>query len=304
VDIGALPRGLRLMAFVSEQEDLNLKSRHRKAKIFARLCAVITWASVLLLAVLLYQVCVEGLGWIDWQFISSSASRFPERSGIKAALVGTLYLIVLIAIFSIPVGISAALYLEEFAGKGRISRLIELNISNLSGVPSIVYGILGLAIFVRFFALERSLISGALTMSLLILPTIIIAGREAIRTVPMSIRYAALSLGATRWQTTWAHVLPAAFPGIMTGVILALSRAIGETAPLIMIGATAFITFTPQNLLDSFTVLPIQIFNWISLPQQEFHQLAAAGILVLLVVLLLMNATAIYIRSRTERRMK
>lgn len=292
------------MAFVSEQENLNLKGRHRKARIFARLCAAITWASVLLLAVLLYQVCVQGLGWLDWQFLNSFPSRFPNRSGIKSALVGTLYLMVLIALFSIPVGISAALYLEEFAGKGKISRLIELNISNLSGVPSIVYGILGLAIFVRFFALERSLISGALTMSLLILPTIIIAGREAIRTVPMSIRYAALSLGATRWQTTWAHVLPAAFPGIMTGVILALSRAIGETAPLIMIGATAFIPFLPQGLTDSFTVLPIQIFTWIQRPQQEFHQLAAAGIIVLLLALLLMNATAIYIRSRTERRMK
>jgi phosphate transport system permease protein len=292
------------MAFVSEHEHLNLKSRHRKARIFARVCAAVTWAGVLLLAVLLYQVCVQGLGWLDWQFINSFPSRFPERSGIASALVGTLYLIVLIAVFSIPVGISAALYLEEFAGKGRLSRLIELNISNLSGVPSIVYGILGLAIFVRFFALERSLISGALTMSLLILPTIIIAGREAIRMVPMSIRYAALSLGATRWQTTWSHVLPAAFPGIMTGVILALSRAIGETAPLIMIGALSFVPFLPQNLMDSFTALPIQIYNWIDKPQQGFHQLAAAGIIVLLLVLLLMNATAIYIRSRTERRMK
>ena len=292
------------MAFVSEQENRNLQNRHRKAKIFARVCAAITWASVLLLAVLLYQVCVEGLGWLDWQFLSSGASRFPVRAGIKVALVGTLYLIVLIALISIPVGISAALYLEEFAGKGRMSRLIELNISNLSGVPSIVYGILGLAIFVRFFALERSLISGALTMSLLILPTIIIAGREAIRTVPMSIRYAALSLGATRWQTTWSHVLPAAFPGIMTGVILALSRAIGETAPLIMIGATAFIASPPRGLGDSYTALPILIYDWIRRPQQDFHQLAAAGIIVLLLVLLLMNATAIYIRSRTERRMK
>ena len=292
------------MAFTSEQENRNLQRRHRKAKIFARVCAAITWASVLLLAVLLYQVCVKGLGWLDWDFLNSYASRVPTRAGIKAALVGTFYMIVLIAVLSIPIGISAALYLEEFAGKGKLSRLIELNISNLSGVPSIVYGILGLAIFVRFFALERSLISGALTMSLLILPTIIIAGREAIRTVPMSIRYAALSLGATRWQTTWSHVLPAAFPGIMTGVILGLSRAIGETAPLIMIGATAFIAFVPESLTDSFTVLPIQIFTWIQRPQPEFHQLAAAGIIVLLLVLLLMNATAIYIRSRTERRMK
>ncbi len=292
------------MAFISEQEYQNLQHRHRKARVFERCCAAVTWASVFLLAVLLYQVCADGLGWLDWQFFNSFPSRFPDRAGIKSALVGTLWMIALVAVFSIPVGISSALYLEEFAGKGKFAKFVELNISNLSGVPSIVYGILGLAIFVRYFALERSLISGALTMSLLILPTIIIAGREAIRGVPMSIRYAALSLGATRWQTTWAHVLPASFPGIMTGVILALSRAIGETAPLILIGAMTFVAFLPQGPMDSFTALPIQIYNWVSRPQPEFHELAAAGIIVLLVVLLLMNATAIYIRSRTERRLK
>ncbi len=292
------------MAFISEQEYQNLQHRHRKARVFERCCATVTWASVFLLAVLLYQVCADGLGWLDWQFFNSFPSRFPDRAGIKSALAGTLWMIALVAVFSIPVGISSALYLEEFAGKGKFAKFVELNISNLSGVPSIVYGILGLAIFVRYFALERSLISGALTMSLLILPTIIIAGREAIRGVPMSIRYAALSLGATRWQTTWAHVLPASFPGIMTGVILALSRAIGETAPLILIGAMTFVAFLPQGPMDSFTALPIQIYNWVSRPQPEFHELAAAGIIVLLVVLLLMNATAIYIRSRTERRLK
>lgn len=292
------------MAFISEQEYQNLQHRHRKARVFQRCCAAVTWASVFLLAVLLYQVCADGLGWLDWQFFNSFPSRFPDRAGIKSALVGTLWMIALVAVFSIPVGISSALYLEEFAGKGKFAKFVELNIANLSGVPSIVYGILGLAIFVRYFALERSLISGALTMSLLILPTIIIAGREAIRGVPMSIRYAALSLGATRWQTTWAHVLPASFPGIMTGVILALSRAIGETAPLILIGAMTFVAFLPQGPMDSFTALPIQIYNWVSRPQPEFHELAAAGIIVLLVVLLLMNATAIYIRSRTERRLK
>jgi phosphate transport system permease protein len=292
------------MAFVSATEARNLKKRHQRARNFKRLCAVVTWASVLLLGVLLVQVAIDGLGWLDWQFLTSFPSRFPERAGIKSALVGTLWLSALVAIISIPVGVSTALYLEEFAGRGRIARLIELNIANLSGVPSIVYGILGLAIFVRFFALERSLISGALTMSLLILPTIIIASREAIKTVPMSIRYAALSLGATRWQTTWSHVLPASFPGIMTGVILALSRAIGETAPLIMIGALSFVAFLPQGPMDSFTALPIQIYNWVGRPQPEFQELAAAGIIVLLAVLLLMNATAIYIRNKTERRLK
>ena len=292
------------MAFSDEQAQLQLQRRHRKARMFTRFCASITWAGVFLLAVLLIQISIEGFAWIDWQFIDSFPSRFPARAGIKSALVGTLWLIVMIAVISVPVGISAALYLEEFSGKGRIAKIIEVNIANLSGVPSIVYGILGLAIFVRYFAFERSLVSGALTMSLLVLPTIIIASREAIKTVPMSIRYAALSLGATRWQTTWSHVLPASFPGIMTGVILALSRAIGETAPLIMIGALTFVAFTPQTPWDEFTALPIQIYNWVGRPQQEFQELAAAGIIVLLIVLLLMNATAIYIRSKTEQRLK
>lgn len=292
------------MAFSSQQESLLLAKRHRKAKFFAWFCAGITWGCVLLLALLLFKVSSEGLQWLDWQFITSFPSRFPERAGIKSALVGTIWLISLVAIISIPIGISSALYLEEFAKPGRLSKFIEVNISNLAGVPSIVYGILGLAIFVRYFSLERSLISGALAMSLLILPVIIIASREAIKGVPRSIRYAALSLGATRWQTTWAHVLPASFPGIMTGVILALSRAIGETAPLIMIGALTFVAFLPEGPMDSFTAMPIQIYNWVSRPQEEFHQLAAAGIIVLLGVLLLMNATAIYIRSKTERRLK
>jgi len=292
------------MAFSSEQEHLNLQRRHRKALLFSRFCAAVTWSSVLLLAVLLIDIAIDGFSWLDWQFITSNPSRFPERAGILAPLVGTVYLILLVALFSVPIGISAALYLEEFSSKGKLAKIIEVNIANLSGVPSIVYGILGLAIFVRYFGLDRSLIAGAMTMSLLVLPTIIIASREAIKTVPMSIRYAALSLGATRWQTTWAHVLPASFPGIMTGVILALSRAIGETAPLIMIGALTFVAFLPQNLMDSFTALPIQIYNWVSRPQQEFHELAAAGIIVLLAVLLLMNATAIWIRSKTEKRLK
>ena len=292
------------MSFSSESESISLARRHRKAKLFSIFCGMVTWSGVLLLAVLLYQVSIDGFRWLDWQFIDSFPSRFPERAGIKSALVGTIWLICLVAFISIPVGVSTALYLEEFAGKGKISKIIEVNIANLAGVPSIVYGILGLAIFVRYMALERSLVSGALTMSLLILPVIIIASREAIKTVPMSIRYAAYSLGATKWQTAWAHVLPASFPGIMTGVILALSRAIGETAPLIMIGALTFVAFLPEGPMDSFTALPIQIYNWVSRPQQEFHELAAAGIIILLTVLLIMNATAIYIRNKTERRLK
>jgi phosphate transport system permease protein len=199
------------------------------------------------------------------------------------------------------VGVAAAIYLEEYAPKGRLSRFIEVNIANLAGVPSIVYGILGLAIFVRWMAMGRSVLAGSLTMSLLILPIIIIASREAIRAVPGSIRLAAFAVGATRWQTVRDHVLPGALPGILTGVILALSRAIGESAPMIMIGALAYVAFTPKGPMDAFMPLPIQIFNWAARPQQEFHQLAAAGIVVLLGVLLLMNATAVFIRYRSQR---
>ena len=289
--------------FSSPAIDAQLLRRHRKARLFAQFCRLVTWMGAALLAALLFQVCVDGFKWLDWQFLTSFPSRFPYKAGVKSALVGTLWVISLVALISIPIGVASALYLEEFSSKGRINRLIELNIANLAGVPSIVYGIIGLAIFVRGLGLERSLISGALTMSLLILPVIIIASREAIKTVPNSIRHAAFALGATRWQTTWSHVLPAAFPGILTGVILALSRAIGETAPLIMIGALTYVAFLPEGPMDSFTALPIQIYNWISRPQQEFHQLAAAAIIVLLLVLLIMNATAIFIRHKTERRL-
>lgn len=280
----------------------NLAHRHRKAKLFAGFCATVTWAGALLLVLLLYQVSSDGLKWLDWQFLSSFPSRFYYKAGIKSALIGTLYLITLLALIAVPVGVAAALYLEEFSSRGRINKLIELNIANLAGVPSIVYGIVGLAIFVRGLGLERSLISGALTMSLLILPVIIVASREAIKTVPMSTRHAAYALGATRLQTAWAHVIPAAFPGILTGIILALSRAIGETAPLVMIGALTYVAFLPESPMDSFTALPIQIYNWVSRPQQEFHELAAGAIIVLLAVLLLMNASAIFIRYKTEQK--
>ena len=282
----------------------NLARRHAVAKIFRLLCAAVTWAGVALLGVLLFHISRDGFRWLDLQFLKDFPSRFPEQAGIKSALWGTVWLISLTACFSIPVGVAAALYLEEYAQKGRISRFIEVNIANLAGVPSIVYGILGLVIFVRFFALGRSVLAGSLTMSLLILPVIIIAAREAIRAVPNSIRQAAYALGATRWQTVRAHVLPSATPGILTGVILALSRAIGETAPLVMIGALTYVAFVPEGPMDSFTALPIQIFNWASRPQKEFHQLAAAGIIVLLAVLLLMNAAAVFIRHRAERKRK
>ena len=289
---------------LDETQQALLNRRHRKARFFARFCEVVSWLGNILLLVLLYQIFSDGLKWLDIDFLSSFPSRFPERAGIFSALAGTLWLISLVAFISIPIGVATAIFIEEFGGKGKLVQFIDINISNLAGVPSIVYGIIGLAIFVRGLALERSLISGALTMSLLILPVIIIASKEAIRTVPISIRHAAIALGATQWQTVWSHVLPASFPGILTGVILALSRAIGETAPLIMIGALTYVAFVPEGPMDSFTALPIQIFNWVSRPQQQFHELAAAAIIVLLVVLLVMNSLAIFIRHKMEKKIQ
>lgn len=236
--------------------------------------------------------------------LTNFPSRHPTKAGIKSALVGSIWLLVFTALFAIPIGIAAAVYLEEYAPRNRLNRFIEVNIANLAGVPSIVYGILGLAIFVRWMALGRSVLAGAATMSLLVLPVIIIAAREAIKAVPDSIRQGAYALGATRWQVVRHHVLPAALPGVLTGVILAMSRAIGETAPMIMIGALSYVAFVPQGPMDDFTVLPIQIFNWISMPQHEFHMLGACGILVLLALLLAMNSVAIYIRQRAQRNIK
>ena len=280
----------------------NLTNRYVIAKIFHGFCFTVAWSGVLILGVLLFHVTQEGIQWLDLRFLSDFPSRFPAKAGIHSALIGTLWLISLTALFSVPIGIGAGLYLEEFTKKNRIRQFVDLNISNLAGVPSIVYGMLGLVIFVRWFELNQSVLAGSLTMSLLILPVIIISTREALRAVPNTIRQAAFALGATRWQTIYAHVLPAAFPGILTGIILALSRAIGETAPLIMIGALTYVAFVPDGPMDDFTALPIQIFNWASRPQQQFHELAAAGILVLLFVLLLMNSIAVFIRHRLEKK--
>jgi phosphate transport system permease protein len=257
-----------------------------------------TAIGILTLAILLIQVLFQGIGWLDWDFIISFPSRFPGKAGILPALVGTLWLMGLTALFSFPIGVGTALYLEEYAAKNRLTAIIQTNVANLAGVPSIVYGILGLAIFVRTLALERSIVSGALTMTLLILPVIIIASQEAIKAVPDSLRQASYALGATRWQTVRRVVLPISFPGILTGTILALSRAMGETAPLITIGALTAVWFIPSSPLDQFTALPIQIFNWASRPQADFRNIAAAAIIVLLVVLLSFNALAILLRAR------
>ncbi|HEY5648925.1 MAG TPA: phosphate ABC transporter permease PstA [Nitrospiria bacterium] len=254
------------------------------------------------LAVLIIDVLMDGAARLSWQFLTNFPSRRPERAGILSSLVGTIYMMGLTAAIAFPVGVAAAIYLEEYSAKGWFSRVIEVNISNLAGVPSIIYGLLGLELFVRAMKLDRSLLAGSLTMALLVLPIIIISSREALRAVPPSIREASYALGASRWQTTWKQVLPLAFPGMLTGSILAFSRAIGEAAPMITIGALTYIAFLPDGLLAPFTVLPIQIFNWVSRPQKGFSELAAAAIIILLVVLILMNAVAVLLRNRYQKR--
>lgn len=282
----------------------NLEGRYRADMIFQ----VLAWGAVTIaLAVLgwlLIDVLVDGLGTLNWNFITSFPSRKPEEAGIWAAFTGTLWVMAVVAVVSFPIGVGAGLYLEEFSGDNWFSRFVEINISNLAGVPSIIYGLLGLSAFVyllRPLTGGRSVLTGGLTLALLILPIIIVATREALRAVPDSMRLAGFALGATRWQVVWSHILPVAFPGILTGVILALSRAIGETAPLIAIGALTFIPFTPEGLQSPFTVLPIQIYNWVSRPQADFHAIAASGIIVLLVVLLAMNGVAVYLRNRFQK---
>ena len=254
------------------------------------------------LVVLLAQVAIDGLPWVSKNLLFNYPSRHTEEAGLRAAIVGTLWLMGLTGAFTVPTGIGAAIYLEEYAPKNKLTSLIEINISNLAGVPSIVYGLLGLALFVQWLALGRSVLAGALTMSLLILPIVIIACREAIRAVPATYREAAYALGATQWDVVRGVVVPAAFPGMLTGIILGMSRAVGETAPVIAISALVYLTFVPASPMDRFTVLPIQIYNWVSRPQEDFRGLAAGGIVVLLAILLSMNAVAIYLRNKYQIR--
>jgi phosphate transport system permease protein len=263
--------------------------------------------SVLLLGVLLADVVADGAGNLSWDFITSFSSINADQSGIQAAFWGTIWLMAVCAAFIIPVGVATAIYLEEYADANRwYNRLIELNIQNLAAVPSIVYGILGLAFLVRGpLSLGPVVLAGGLTLGLLVLPVVIIAAREAIRAVPPSIREGSMALGATQWQTIWRQVLPAAVPGIATGVILALARAIGETAPLIVVGAATFIAFNPEGLDSFFTAMPIQIFDWITRPSNDvndYRPLAAAGILLLMIMLVLMNSVAIWLRNRYEQK--
>jgi phosphate transport system permease protein len=289
---------------MSIQEALGSRSqgtRVRGAAFYVLLLVAVT-IGFIALAALLIDVFRKGIGYLDWTLLNEPNSSDPNKAGAGPAIRGTIYMMVLLLLFVVPIGVGTALYLEEYANRERwYNRLLEINIQNLAAVPSIVYGILGLAFLVRGIGLGRVLLAGALILTLLVLPTVIVSSREAIRAVPDSIRQGAYALGATQWQVVWRQVLPASIPGIATGSILALARAIGETAPLLLVGALTFVAVNP-TLLGSFTALPIQIYQWVGRPQEEFRLLAAAGIIVLLVILLTMNAFAIWLRNRYQRR--
>ncbi len=283
-------------------------------RLFAIAGILATLVGLVVLVALLVDVLIDGLPRLSWQFITHYPSRKPDQAGILVAWVGTVWLMALTGLIALPLGIAAAIYLEEYARKNALTDFIEINIANLAGVPSIIYGLLGLGLFVRWMRLDRSLLAGAMTLSLLVIPVVILSSREALRAVPQSIREASCALGASRWQTIRQQVFPAALPGILTGIILAMSRAIGETAPLMAIGALTYVGFLPgrdlfskfpinfASLLDPFSALPIQIFNWVSRPQKAFSINAAAGILVLLLITFIMNGMAVYLRYRYQKR--
>jgi phosphate transport system permease protein len=270
---------------------------------FQVVALIVLCVALAALAALIVDVWQDGAGRLTWDFLSGFPSRRAEDAGIWHALSGSIFVILVTAALAVPIGVAAAIYLEEYGTRSFIARLIEINIANLAAVPSIIYGLLGLGLFVRALAMGRSVLAGASTLALLVLPVIILSTREALRAVPPSIREGSYALGATKWQTVWHQVLPVALPGILTGTILALSRAIGETAPLITIGALTFVAFAPDGIWSPFTVLPIQIFNWVSRPQPEFQINAAAAILVLLALLLTMNAAAIWLRDRYQKKL-
>lgn len=270
-------------------------------RIFQGLFMFATALALLALVILLYRIVSQGAGHLSLDFLTNFASRFPDQAGIKAALVGSIWLMAVVAPTSMILGVGSALYLEEYAKKGRITSFIQMNIANLAGVPSVVFGLLGLTIFVRALALGNSILAAGFTMSLLILPVIIVASQEAIRSVPGELRDASYGMGATKWQTIVRIILPAAIAGILTGSILAMSRAIGETAPLIVVGIPVIIQFLPVGVMDTFTALPMQIYDWSSRPQAEFQTVAAAGIIVLMVVLLFMNSVAVFIRNKFDK---
>jgi len=278
------------------------KKNRIKDKIFEYVGVGCTLLGLVVLAIFIGNIFVDGVSRIDWDFMKSLPSRKYEKAGIYTAWTGSLWILGFTTLIAFPLAIAAGVYLEEYGRKSRLSSLLEVNISNLAGVPSIIYGLLGLEIFVRVFQMGNSVMAGAFTLALLILPIIIVATREAIRAVPPSIRAASYGLGATKWQTIWYQVLPSAMGGILTGVILAISRAVGETAPLIVIGALAYVPFAPSSPMDEFTVMPIQIFNWVSRPQHGFTTNAAAAIIILLIITFIMNGMAVYLRNRWEKK--
>lgn len=282
----------------------NIRKNRIKDQLFKYWGIFCTIIGLVLLAVFIGDILIDGLRRIDWNFITSLPSRKAEKSGIYTALMGSIWILILTTLIAFPLGVAAGIYLEEYAKKNKIAGLLEINISNLAGVPSIIYGLLGLEVFVRIMNLGASVLAGSLTLSLLILPIIIVATREAIKAVPSSIRDASYALGASKWQTVRHQILPASGGGILTGVILALSRAVGETAPLIVVGALAYVPFAPQNPMDEFSVLPIQIFNWISRPQHGFIENAAAAIIILLLITFVMNGIAVYFRNKWQKKWK
>ncbi len=296
-------------------------NKSKNSEIFNKCFSVIGFLAavfgLVIVIFLIYNVFTTGYPRLSWKFLSSFPSRKPLEAGILSAWVGSVWIVVTTVMVSFPVGVAAAIYLEEYARKNWMTEVIEINIANLSAVPSIIYGLLGLELFVRILKLGNSVLAGGLTMGLLVLPIIIISSREAIRSIPSTIREASYALGATKWQTIRKQVLPSAMPGILTGAILAISRAIGEAAPLIMIGALTYIAFLPempiktefpffslQGFMDGFTNLPIQIFNWVSRPQREFSVNAAAGITVLLVIVFIINGLVAVLRNKYEKKMR
>lgn len=280
----------------------NVQKNRLKDQLFKFWGIFCTLIGLLLLFVFIGDILIDGISRIDWKFLTDLPSRKAEKSGIYTALMGSIWILLLTTLISFPIGVAAAIYLEEYAKKNRFSSILEINISNLAGVPSIIYGLLGLEVFVRIMNLGASVLAGSLTLTLLILPIIIVATREAVKAVPSSIKDASYALGASKWQTIWNQILPASGGGILTGVILALSRAVGETAPLIVVGALAYVPFAPQTPMDEFSVLPIQIFNWISRPQHGFIENAAAAIIILLLITFVMNGIAVYFRNKWQKK--
>ena len=291
------------MQFINEESvKIRTKKRLMHNKIWKGVFILSTSFALVMLAVLLYRIFSQGLSHLDWNFLTNFASRDPEKAGIKAALIGSIWLMCVVAPTSMILGVSTAIYLEEYAKKNKFNDFIRMNISNLAGVPSIVFGLLGLTIFVRLLDLGKSVLAAGFTMSLLILPVIIVASQEAIRAVPNEQREASYGMGATKWQTIVRVVLPSAIPGMLTGSILALSRAIGETAPLVVIGIPVILQFLPTGVMDTFTALPMQIYDWAKRPGETFQPVVSAGIIVLMFVLVFMNSIAILIRNKFQKR--